>query len=173
MFIAAAFRAGARRSTFSAARAMDPDTATKRLQRLASIRRWEDAHLPIYGSLLGHDLVLLLAQLYVKRRHFMLKEVYCSLPYSENAIRLHLKRLLREGWLVHDQLGQDRRFRFVTPSARLLEALECYLGAEHFAPEPETPAKPAADPAQGGPGSWHNGAVNRPDAKEGSRWRRE
>ena len=107
---------------------MQPITPTAlHMQRLSSIRKWEDAHLPIYGSLLGRDLVLLLAQYHLEARRFTLKEVYYSLPYSENAVRRHLKRLLADGWISLGPPGPDRRFRFVIPSEKLQRAVERYL----------------------------------------------
>jgi DNA-binding MarR family transcriptional regulator len=108
---------------------MQPHTETaQHIHQLSLIRRWEDAHLPIYGSLLGRDLVLLLAQYHLEARRFTLKEIYFSLPYSENAVRRHLKRLLQDGWLSLGPPGPDRRFRFVIPSEKMTRAFESYLG---------------------------------------------
>jgi hypothetical protein len=104
----------------------------QRFQDLTEIRRWEDEHLPIYGSLLGRDLILLLARYHLEGRRFTLKEVYLSLPYSENAIRRHLKRLLQEGWISLGPPGPDKRFRFVIASGRLKQALDSYCSEAGF-----------------------------------------
>jgi hypothetical protein len=142
---------------------MERDVVTNEmslLEQLASmrtLRAWEDAHLPIYGSLLGRDLIFLLAQLELEQRRFTLKEIYYSLPYSENAIRLHLKRLIRDGWITPGGVGADRRFRCVVLSEKLKRALETYyMGIRDAAakcPSVETPPDNAIDHAQAPGGS--------------------
>jgi hypothetical protein len=89
-------------------------------------RGWEDAHLPILGSLLGLDLILLLTQLHIESRSFSLKEIYLSLPYSENAIRLHLQKLERQGWIAMDSPGGDRRFKAIRLCRKFEQAIAQY-----------------------------------------------
>ncbi len=89
-------------------------------------RGWEDANLPILGSLLGLDVVLLLTQLHLESRTFSLKEIYLSLPYSENAIRLHLQKLERGGWVKREKVGGDRRFRAIRPTWKFERAIDSY-----------------------------------------------
>jgi DNA-binding MarR family transcriptional regulator len=101
------------------------------LAAMRTLREWEDAYLPIYGSLLGRDLIFVLAQFELEQRRFTLKELYCSLPYSENAIRMHLKRLLRDGWIALGCSGADRRVRCVVPTGKLERALLEYMAIWH------------------------------------------
>jgi biotin operon repressor len=128
-----------RHSTTEALRAAHPGglvlvsrTTNDQLQALTELVRvryrriWEDAHLPIFASLLGYDVVLLLAQLYLQARTVSLKEIYLSLPYSENAVRFHIQKLQRCGW-IELKSAADRRFRNVQPTAKFQEALHEYL----------------------------------------------
>jgi hypothetical protein len=104
----------------------DQFQALTELVRIRYRRIWEDAHLPVFASLLGYDVVLLLAQLYLQARTVSLKEIYLSLPYSENAIRLYMQKLQRSGW-IELVSAADRRFRNVQPTAKFHEALQEYL----------------------------------------------
>jgi hypothetical protein len=100
--------------------------ALTELVRIRYRRIWEDAHLPVFASLLGYDVVLLLAQLYLQARTVSLKEIYLSLPYSENAIRFYMQKLQRSGWIELTSAA-DRRFRNVQPTAKFHEALQEYF----------------------------------------------
>jgi predicted ArsR family transcriptional regulator len=76
--------------------------------------------------LLGYDLALLLAQLCLQARTVSLKEIYLSLPYSENAVRFHMQKLQRSGW-IELRCAADRRFRNVQLTPKFQEALEAYF----------------------------------------------
>ena len=124
------------------------------LQGMRHTRAWEDAHLPIYGSLLGRDLVLLLTQLYLESRALSLKEIYLSLPYSENAVRQHLQRLKRGAWVRLEGTPDDKRVKAIRLTKKFEHALQGYLkilsrhtpvlSAElaHSAARSTTPAEP-------------------------------
>lgn len=90
-------------------------------------REWENLNLPIFGTLLGSDLILLLTQFYAEGKKPTLKELYLSLPYSENAIRLQLQKLERGGWLAFEYAQHDRRFRGIILEPKLKAVFAQYV----------------------------------------------
>lgn len=68
-----------------------------------AVRKWERERLPIAGTRLGVEVFLQLgwaASSGDRDQASFLKRVYLDLPYSEKGIRLHLRRLEADGWLV-------------------------------------------------------------------------
>jgi len=102
----------------------DPLDCVRQIRRW---RQWEDANLPVYATQLGRDFMLLLAQLRLEGRAFSLKEIYLSLPYSENGIRQHLQKLERAGWLQLSSPEGDKRFKSIIPHMKLDQALTKYV----------------------------------------------
>jgi len=103
------------------------NSLTAVIARIRKLRAWEDAHLPIYRSLLGRDLMLVIASLHLHKRELSLKEIYLDLPYSENAIRLHLRRLANEDWIALPRRTGDKRLRQIKLRPNLVTALEGYF----------------------------------------------
>jgi hypothetical protein len=84
-----------------------------------ALRRWELAHLPTNSSHLGFELFMMLVHesaLDQGRESIMLKRIYLSLPFSEKGLRIHLRRLEEDGWIVVQKSEGDFRHSRVSLS---------------------------------------------------------
>jgi DNA-binding MarR family transcriptional regulator len=87
--------------------------------RMRMLRQWENENLPMGGTLLGYDLLLFIAKEVAEGRSgFSLSKVYAELDYSEAAIRLHLGRLEKEGFVARRRDNGDRRNRLLHVTER-------------------------------------------------------
>jgi len=128
-----------------------------RIDWLLRIRAWERAHLPIGNSQLAYEVFLRLA-LYGSDRQALrsvnLKQIYLSLGYSEFGIRVHLRRLERDGWIQVIDGDGDRRGRQVLLTGKFEELLDRYMalwngadGGAQGLPSglPETPSSESSE----------------------------
>ena len=97
------------------------------LDRLIDIRAWQKANLPIYGSLIGLDLVLFLARSHYQLSPYSLKDVFHSLKYSEGALRIFIRRLERDGWIRLETSPGDRRNKKIVIDPRLIALVNEYI----------------------------------------------
>lgn len=126
---------------------LDAKICAQRIAEIRRIRQWQIANLPIYGTLLGLDVVQLILQRHLERAAFQLKDIYLTLPYSPNAIRMHLQRLAHDRWIILQSWDHDRRARrlFLTPKMRraLNEYLQMVLAVGADDPTPSMRQGPA------------------------------
>ena len=95
-------------------------------QCVRHIRIWEDAHLPLSQSRIAFDLFMLVGQSSQVERPMTLKELFNSLKYSERGIRYVLEQFVDGGWCEIVGHEQDKRFRLVVASQRLIDKLAEY-----------------------------------------------
>src|SRR4051812_34816010 len=81
--------------------------------KIARLRAWENANLPIAGTILGYDVVVLLAKSIESGGKVPSSTLYGELNYSEAALRLHIQRLQREGFVLRSRDGEDGRNRSI------------------------------------------------------------
>src|SRR4051794_8021709 len=81
--------------------------------KIARLRAWENANLPIAGTILGYDVVVLLAKSIETGGKVPSSTLYGELKYSEAALRLHIQRLQREGFVLRSRDGEDGRNRSI------------------------------------------------------------
>lgn len=100
--------------------------------RILALRQWENENLPIGGTLLGYDLLVFIArEISEGRPGFSLSKVYSELNYSEAAIRLHLGRLERDGFVARRRDEGDRRNRLLYVTDRFRALWTEYETARH------------------------------------------
>lgn len=91
----------------------------KLARRLLLLRSWERQHMPMAGSIIAGDIVLL-ALARDDGDAARVKDFHLSLHYSEDRVSQVLKELVREGWLTMERDEDDRRMRKVHASDRLV-----------------------------------------------------
>ncbi len=67
-------------------------------------------NLPVYGSLDGYELFLILASSPYTDK-MSLKEVYLSMRCAESTTRLLFRNLESDGWIVLPRDPEDKRFK--------------------------------------------------------------
>lgn len=90
----------------------------KLARRLLLLRSWERQHMPMAGSIIAGDIVLL-ALAREDGDAARVKDFHLSLHYSEDRVSQVLKELVRDGWLTMERDEADRRMRKVYASDRL------------------------------------------------------
>ena len=80
------------------------------INRIRLFRAWEISNLPVYGSLDGYQLFLLLAASPYSNK-MSLKEVYLSMGCAQSTTRLLFKNLESDGLVVITNDRKDSRFR--------------------------------------------------------------
>ena len=83
--------------------------------------------MPIGSSGMAYDVFLMLAAYGSAPNMLSLKRLYLSLGYSHYGVRMHLRRLGREGWIELAPIDGDRRGRSVVLTEKFREVLERYL----------------------------------------------
>lgn len=91
------------------------------------IRHWQDANMPIYGSFIGLDLVLLLSRSRHNSAPYSLKDIFHSLRYSEGALRIFIRRLEKDGWIKLETWPGDRRNKKIIVNDKLFGIVDSYL----------------------------------------------
>ena len=95
-------------------------------QCVCQIRIWEDAHLPLSQSRIAFDLFMLIGYSSQVSQPMTLKELFNSLKYSERGIRYVLEQFVDGGWCEIVGHEQDKRFRLVVATQRLVDKLAEY-----------------------------------------------
>lgn len=90
----------------------------KLARRLLLLRSWERQHMPMAGSIIAGDIVLL-ALARDDGDAARVKDFHLSLHYSEDRVSQVLKELVRDGWLTMERDETDKRMRKVHASDRL------------------------------------------------------
>jgi hypothetical protein len=91
-------------------------------------------NLPVYGSLAGYELFLILASSPYKNK-MSLKEVYLSMRCAESTTRLLFRNLESDGWIVLPRDPTDNRFKEFLLTDKLKNTiaqwLDMYLKSVH------------------------------------------
>lgn len=90
----------------------------KLARRLLLLRSWERQNMPMAGSIIAGDIVLL-ALAREDGDAARVKDFHLSLHYSEDRVSQVLKELVRDGWLTMERDEADRRMRKVYASDQL------------------------------------------------------
>jgi DNA-binding MarR family transcriptional regulator len=90
----------------------------KLARRLLLLRSWERQNMPMAGSIIAGDIVLL-ALAREDGDAARVKDFHLSLHYSEDRVSQVLKELTQHGWLTIERDGADRRMRKVHASDQL------------------------------------------------------
>ncbi len=102
--------------------------------------------MPTYGTSLGFELFMKLAELAQDiegPREGVLKRLYLELPYTHQAVRLHLRRLEADGWISLSPSPVDTRVRLVELSSDYIDLFDEYMA------QFKAVLGPAASPAAG------------------------
>ncbi len=86
--------------------------------------------MPTYGTSLGFELFLKLAQLAQDiegPRERVLKRLYLELPYTHQAVRMNLRRLEADGWITLSPWPSDTRVRLVELSTTYMDVFDAYM----------------------------------------------
>lgn len=95
-------------------------------EAILRIRRWEEAHLPVYQSSLAYDLLTVVAHNTVAGTPVSLKQLFICLNYSEAGIRKQLRRMLADDWLALECIKKDKRVRLIVARPKMLDVLSHY-----------------------------------------------
>lgn len=94
------------------------------IESFIQVRQWQDAHLPIYGSFIGLDLIVFLSRSQANNTPYSLKDVFHSLRYSEGALRIFIRRLEKDGWIRLETWPGDRRNKKIIINENLIAAID-------------------------------------------------
>ena len=117
-------------------------------QNLLAVRQWEEAHLPLDGSLLAFDLLTVTAHHTMLGQALNLKQLNTQMNYSEAGVRKQLKRCLEQGWLELQAGQNDKRVKYVVATPKLLKILSNhaqFLSNIYQQPHAMTPVDVYAD----------------------------
>ena len=95
-------------------------------QAFLTVRKWEQANLPLVQSALAYDLIVLIAHHNVLGTPLSLKHLFILLDYSEAGVRKHLRYLIHDGWISLEGVSNDKRIRVVIAKPKLLLTLKKY-----------------------------------------------
>ena len=92
------------------------DNDRELFNRVSLLKKWVYTNLPVGGSFVAFDILLLMAQ--PSRNETTVKEFFTLLPHSYTAVRQHYTRLLNEGWLIHTYKDSDKRVKYISVSEK-------------------------------------------------------
>ena len=108
------------------------DKETEIISKLFLLRGCEKKLLPIAYSLVAYDLLLQIVIAYKTNQQLTVKSLFTSVSHSYTAIRYHYKRLLKEGWICHQNDIKDARIKYIEPTDKLIKLIS---GFTQFADE--------------------------------------
>jgi DNA-binding MarR family transcriptional regulator len=82
------------------------------LRQVSQLKKWIYTALPVGGSFVAFDILLLMAQ--PDSHRITVKEFFSSLPHSYTAVRQHYTRLIEGGWLTHFDHPTDKRIKYIS-----------------------------------------------------------
>lgn len=97
------------------------------LKKIQILRNWGKHNLPLYESAIANDLILFLAIEFIGAKPLKVKRLFASMPYSYTAIRQHYKKLIEDGWVIHLSDEEDRRIKYINPSAKFIDVIDAYV----------------------------------------------
>jgi DNA-binding MarR family transcriptional regulator len=93
---------------------------------LLQTRSWEDANLPLDGSLLVKDILTIVAHHTISNTPLTLKQLYVMLDFSEAGIRKQLRNLISQGWIDLRQSKDDGRLKILFATPRLIKTIQAF-----------------------------------------------
>ena len=111
---------------------MNNTTRSKLLLKLHRHREaLEDGEFPIYDSLIGYSLFLLLCDYEVRGLTPRLKDVYVELERSQGGVRRLVRAMARDGWITLARSDGDQRSRYLVPTPMLKKAIAKFVETIH------------------------------------------
>jgi hypothetical protein len=92
------------------------DNDRELFSRVSQLKKWIYTNLPIGGSFVAFDILLLMAQ--PNKKELTVKDFFSSLPHSYTAVRQHYSRLIDEGFLIHSYRVSDKRVKLISVSKK-------------------------------------------------------
>ena len=83
-------------------------------------------HLPVYGSIAGYELFLILASSKNSEK-LSLKEIYLSMKCAESTTRLLFRNLESDGWIVLPRDPRDNRTKDFQLTEKLRNTIDKWL----------------------------------------------
>jgi hypothetical protein len=112
---------------------MTETSKPKLLARLQKQRKaLEGGEFPIYDSLIGYSLFLLLCHYEVRGMTPRLKDVYVELERSQGGVRRLVRALMNDGWITILKSDGDQRSRYIVPTPKLKQAIARFVHAIHI-----------------------------------------
>ena len=99
------------------------DKETEIISKLFLLRGCDKKLLPIANSLVAYDLLLQIVIAYKTNQQLTVKSLFTSVSHSYTAIRHHYKRLLKEGWICHQNDIKDARIKYIEPTDKLIKLI--------------------------------------------------
>ena len=96
------------------------------VKKIRLFREWERTNLPVYGTLAGYELLLILASSPYTDK-MSLKEVYLSMRCAESTTRLLFRNLESDGWIVLPRDPEDNRFKEFQLTDKLKTVIDKWL----------------------------------------------
>ena len=109
---------------------METKKLLTRLQKQRSAINGDE--FPIYQSLIGYSLFLLLCHYELRGEQARLKDIYVELERSQGGVRRLIKSLETDGWIELVADGDDRRSRLVKPTPRMQRAISSFVQLVHL-----------------------------------------
>ena len=91
----------------------------------------EGGDFPIYDSLIGYSLFLLLCHYELRGITPRLKDIYLELERSQGGVRRLVKALMADGWITITKAEGDQRSRYVCATPKLKHAVAKFVGSIH------------------------------------------
>ena len=106
---------------------MNDQTKARLARALQGRRRFVNGEMPIYDSIIGVSIFLLLCEFEVLGQAARLKDIYLEIGRSQGGIRRILRKLSADGWIEISRSDGDQRNRHVTPTPKLRRKFTDYL----------------------------------------------
>jgi hypothetical protein len=102
-------------------------TTSKLLRQIIEIEQWRRTKLPFSDSPVGFELMIFLRLSNIEGIEPTLKQAILSTNYSEAAVRIHIRQLVKIGWCEVRASKIDKRCKVLRAKAPLVEATDDYI----------------------------------------------
>jgi hypothetical protein len=97
------------------------------LRQIIEIEQWRRTKLPFSDSPVGFELMIFLRLSSLEGTEPTLKRAILSTNYSEAAVRIHIRKLIKIGWCEVRSSKVDKRCKVLRAKAPLVEATDDYM----------------------------------------------